>query len=149
MGTNHLTPRGTAHTPRSMQSTWHVVDCGSYIVHILDAHTRNYLKLEQLWSGKDPLWQLEYWKDEAVDEYCEKHPVPTYYNGGNGTPVATDSSFGSYWDPSMVRRLERNQYSSLSSPFPIHRPVISNATKRRDRRAGRRKGRQLRQQQRR
>jgi hypothetical protein len=148
MGTNHLSPRGTAHTPRSMQSTWHVVDCGSYIVHIMDVHTRNHLKLEDLWSGKDPLWQLEYWKDDAVEEYCEKHPVPRFYNGGNSAPVATDP-FGSYWDPAMVRRLERNQYTSLSSPFPRHRPVISNATKRRDRREGKRKRREVQQQQRR
>lgn len=57
-----------------MQSTWHVVDCGSYIVHILDVHTRNYLKLEDLWSEKDPLRQLEYWNDDAVEDYCERHP---------------------------------------------------------------------------
>jgi Ribosomal silencing factor during starvation len=79
LGTNHLTPRGTAHIPRSMQSTWHIVDCGSYIVHILDVHTRNYLKPEDLWSGKDPLRQLEYLNDDAVEEYCEKHPVPMPY----------------------------------------------------------------------
>jgi Ribosomal silencing factor during starvation len=141
MGTNHLTPRGTANTQRSMQSTWHVVDCGNFIVHIMDAYTRNHLKLEDLWSGKDPLWKLEYWNEEAIDEYCQKHPVPAKYNGGNGESTLS----ASIWDPSLVRRLERNQFSS--SPFPSHRPVISNATKRRDRRAGRRKRREQRQEQ--
>ncbi|KAG7362066.1 ribosomal silencing factor during starvation domain containing protein [Nitzschia inconspicua] len=145
MGTNHLTPRGTANTHRSRQSTWHVVDCGNYIVHIMDAYTRNYLKLEDLWSGRDPLWKLEYWNEDAVEEYCQKHPVPPLYNGGNGSSgVEGSESATTYWDPSLVRRLERNQYSS---PFPRHRPVVSNATKRKDRRVGRQKRREQRQQQ--
>jgi hypothetical protein len=150
MGTNHLSPRGTASggtassqfsSTAQSQSTWHVVDCGNYIVHIMDAHTRASLKLEVLWSGKDPLWKLNFLDDDAVEEYCARHPVPASYNGGN----ARADSFGP-WEASMIRRLEHNQYTSFS---PKHHPVIPNATKRRDRQAGRRRKREQWQQKRR
>jgi ribosomal silencing factor RsfS len=146
MGTNHLA---------ATESTWHVIDCGNYIVHILDSTTRRSLQLEKLWSGQDPLWKLEYWDETAIDNYCEKHPVPDEYNGG----VESSRLSTGLWDPSMVRRLERNeryydrrqqqqqQQAQQSSPLH-HRPVISNAIKRQDRRAGRKKRREQKQRQR-
>lgn len=36
----------------SRESTWHVIDCRNFIVHIMDAKTRKALNLENLWSGK-------------------------------------------------------------------------------------------------
>lgn len=89
------------------QDPWRVVDCSNFIVHILDKRTRNHLKLEDLWSGKDPLWRLDLKNDEAVEEYIRTHPVPDDY----GT-VAVD------WDSSLVSKLENSRWTAP------HRPVI-------------------------
>ena len=83
---------------------WRVVDCSNYIVHVLDKRTRKHLKLEDLWSGKDPLWRLDLKNDEAVEEYIRTHPVPDGY----GT-VALD------WDSSIVSKLE-NTLDGTPSP---------------------------------
>ncbi len=118
-------------------TSWEVVDCGNYVVHILDPPTRRALGLEALWSGRDPLWRLDVTNDDAVEDYCANHPVPAGY-GSRGQPQHL-----SLWDARAVRRLERNQYTAT----PAHRPVVPTATKRRDRRAGKRKRREQRQQQ--
>lgn len=124
------------------RNNWEVIDCGNYIVHILDPPTRRALRLEELWSGRDPLWKLDVTNDDAVEDYCAKYPVPADYGGQNGSTAQQQLSM---WDARAVRRLERNQYAA--SPFPSHRPVVPNATKKRDRRAGKRRLREQRQQQ--
>jgi len=113
---------------------WQVLECGNYIVHLFDASTRKRLNLEDLWTGKDPLWKLAYWDDDAIEEYCQRHPA-----GGDDVTSSTTNTSSTAWNPSMVRRLER--YSVT------HRPVIPTAIKQRDRRAGRRKRRELRKRQ--
>jgi hypothetical protein len=137
MGTGHLSTRQRGTMTNTGTSTWHVVDCGNYIVHVMDEVTRRALKLEYLWSGKDPLWKLDYWDESAMDEYCERHPVPNEYNGG--VVSSSSSAATTFWDSSMVRRLERSQYAMS---VPRHRPVVANAIKRRDRRAGRKQKRE-------
>ena len=96
------------------QDSWRVVDCSNFIVHILDKRTRKQLKLEDLWSGKDPLWRLDLKNDEAVEEYIRTHPVPDDY----GT-VAVD------WDSNLVSKLENSRWTAP------HRPVIPKHTSRR------------------
>ncbi len=111
---------------RSLHSSnWNVVDCDNYLVHILDAPTRRAVQLEKLWSGKDPLWKLNIGNEDDVDRYVEQNPVPATYG-------QTDQSS---WD---FGKLERNQ-------FAPHSPIVSSSQKQEDRRAGRRKRRQLRQ----
>jgi len=61
--------------------SWKIVDCGNYIVHILDNTTRRDLRLEELWSGADPIWKLNVFDDDQVEEYCQRHPVPERYDG--------------------------------------------------------------------
>jgi ribosomal silencing factor RsfS len=92
-----------------IQDSWRVVDCSNFIVHIQDQKTRKHLKLEDLWSGKDPLWRLDLKNDEAVEEYIRTHPVPADY--GN---VAVDVD----WDSSLVSKLENSRWTAP------HRPVI-------------------------
>lgn len=125
-----MRPPARASTSRD---DWHVVDCGNFIVHILGPPTRRALQLERLWSGKDPLWRLDLADEDAVEDYCARHPVPAEY--GQAMNVTQQPSA---WDARAVRRLEKNQYTT---PPPSHRPVVPNATKSRDRRAGRRRRR--------
>jgi ribosomal silencing factor RsfS len=119
MGSNRFSPRNSS-------SNWNVVDCSTYLVHIMDTPTREALQLEDLWSGKDPIWKLDIRNEEAVDEYVSRHPVPRNY--GYQQPATL-------WD---IGKLERNQ-------FVPHSPVVSGAQKQQDRRAGRRKRREMRQ----
>lgn len=108
-------------------SNWNVIDCHNYLVHILDPPTRKALQLEKLWSGKDPLWKLDIANEDEVDRYVEQNPVPTSHG------IAEESS----WN---IGKLERNT-------FAPHSPIVPSMQKQEDRRAGRRKRRLLRQQQ--
>ena len=109
---------------------WNVVDCQNYIVHLMDEPTRNALRLEELWSGKDPLWSLDIRNEEAMDQYVAQNPVPADY----GYPHS--SQLKSPWD--SIGKLERNQ-------FAPHTPLVSSLQKQKDRREGRRKRRERRQ----
>lgn len=106
-------------------STWNVVDCQNYIVHIFDVATRRALALEELWSGEDQLWTLDVQDDDEVERYVAENPVPFTY-GSN-----PESLFD-------VGKLERNQ-------FIPHRPVVSGMQKQIDRKVGRKKQRELQQ----
>jgi len=142
--------------------SWKIVDCGNYIVHILDEATRKDLRLEDLWSGFDPLWRLNILDEEAVDDYCAQNPVPAEYDGTTGsrrhgrpslygddrrdgndtnsnanTNTTNDSSSSLDFDGSVLKRLQRNQFGFTRR----HRPVIPQAIKNRNRRAGRKQRR--------
>ena len=125
--------------------SWRVVDCGNYIVHILDEATRMDLRLEDLWSGSDPLWKLNVFDEDEVEDYCARHPVPESYNGtgsssSNGLLGGGDDD--SLFDGAAIKRLQKNQFGSTRR----HKPVISQAIKNRDRKAERRKRRAQREQ---
>ena len=130
----NTTHRATASAPARVigsesgrgSDSWRIVDCGNYIVHILDASTRWDLNLEDLWSGKDPIWNLDFLDEDAVDEYCYQHAVPS----GNDVLLGDDVD---------LRKLEKIRYEK-------HKPVVSQATKNRDRRNTRRKKREEKQQ---
>jgi ribosomal silencing factor RsfS len=116
---------------RSMyqNSTWNVVDCQNFIVHILNGPTRRALRLEDLWSGRDPLWRLDVSNEAQVDDYVAKNPVPADYWGSD-----QHNDRGGW----SISKLERN-------PFVLHSPVIPTDKKQEDRRVGRRKRREMKQ----
>ena len=149
---------GSSGSSITAPESWKIVDCGNYIVHILDEATRKDLRLEDLWSGIDPLWRLNILDEEAVDDYCARNPVPAEYDGTTGsrrhgrpalygddrpdgndtnTNTTNDSSSSLDFDGSVLKRLQRNQFGFTRR----HRPVIPQATKNRNRRAGRKQRR--------
>lgn len=88
-------------------STWVVVDCRNYVVHIQMEHTRKHVNLEYLYSGQDPIRYVNPNDDNAVDHYVLNiNPAPLEY----GPPVANYDS--------TLKRLEKNRYT-----VP-HRPVV-------------------------
>jgi ribosomal silencing factor RsfS len=111
-------------------NTWNVVDCSNYMVHLFDQPTRQALKLEDLWTGKDPLWKLNYQDDDAVEDYVANHSVPPGF-GPN-----PEEWFGK----SSLTKLRHSKH------LFDHRPVVPLATKMNDRKAGRKRRRRLRQQ---
>ena len=121
---------GSKYFQNNLSSNWNVIDCQDYIVHILDESTRRALNLEQLWSGKDPLWELEFEDEEAVDDYVASHPVPFDYGPNPGQVWGTD-----------ISKLQRNQFTAP------HRPVVPSEVKSQDRKIGRRRRREQRNQQ--
>lgn len=123
----------------SPSESWRIVDCGNYIVHILDEATRWDLNLEDLWSGADPLWTLNVFDDDEVEEYCERNPVPSSYNGTGSNADYDHEEY--YMDDAAMKKLERTRFGSTRR----HKPVISQAIKNRDRRMGRRKRREQRE----
>ena len=137
------TRNGSKNNDLFQNSNWQVVDCGNYIVHIMDATTRKALQLEKLWSGNDPLWKLQYWNDDDIEDYCAKYPVPKQYNGND---INTTTSNNSIWDPTtIIRQLERSNNNQYNTRILRHRPVVANAIKRNDRKQGRKKRREQKQ----
>ena len=85
---------------------WIIVDCGNFIVQIMDEQTRETLKLEDRWKtpvGDEDVEDLlgeEFFKgkkkkvlkhpetggllydDETIDRYCELNPIPDTYDVG-------------------------------------------------------------------
>lgn len=125
--------------------SWRIVNCGKYIVHILDEPTRLDLNLEDLWSGADPLWKLNVFDDDEIEEYCLKHPVPESFNGTgsrrDSSGFEDDDNEGVFMDGAAMKKLERTRFGSTRR----HKPVISQATKNKDRRVGRKKRREQRE----
>mmetsp|Transcript_1 Transcript_1/g.5 ORF Transcript_1/g.5 Transcript_1/m.5 type:complete len:485 (-) Transcript_1:83-1537(-) len=125
--------------------SWRIVDCGNYVVHILDEATRWDLNLEDLWSGADPLWDLNIFDEDAIEEYCEKHPVPSSYDGTGSSSRDgghRGDEAGEFVDAAAMKRLQRTRFGSNRR----HRPVIPHAIRNRHRRIGRKKRREQRQQ---
>jgi len=102
---------GISGTP-SLRETWRVVDCGNFIVHIQDEVTRRSLRLDDLWSGKDPIWKLDWTNEDKVDEYVAKFPVPTEYEQLNASLDVSSSSGGA----NLYRYLATTRYSKLQRP---------------------------------
>ena len=125
---------GLGSSLESSSSSWQIVDCRNYIVHIMDPMTRSRFKLEALWTGKDPIWRLDWTDENAVDKYVDEQQHQLEDDiAGSGSP----------WDDGrLINRLERTSFSTAR-----HRPVIASSIKNRDRRAGRRQRRRLREQQ--
>jgi ribosomal silencing factor RsfS len=90
--------------------TWRVVDCQNFVVHILDDMTRDALQLEALWSGKDPIWHINWTDEEAVDGYVAKHPVPDAYERAT---TLTDM------DQDIIAKLSKTRYAT-----PYRRPIV-------------------------
>jgi len=130
----------------SPSESWRIVNCGNYIVHILDEKTRWDLNLEDLWSGADALWKLNVFDDDDVEEYCQKHPVPETYNGTGSNSGSNGHLYGEdddgHMDGAAMKRLERTRFGLTRR----HRPVVEQAIKNRDRRIGRKKRRAQREQ---
>mmetsp|Transcript_39010 Transcript_39010/g.94424 ORF Transcript_39010/g.94424 Transcript_39010/m.94424 type:complete len:556 (+) Transcript_39010:1515-3182(+) len=132
---------GLGSSLESSSSSWQIIDCRNYIVHIMDPMTRSKFRLEALWTGKDPIWKLDWTDEDAVDKYVgdqqkQQHKQQRYDDDDNGDT-------GNPWDDGrLIHRLERTSFSTAR-----HRPVIASSTKNRDRRAGRRQRRRLREQQ--
>jgi hypothetical protein len=129
-------------------SSWQIIDCRNYIVHIMDPKTRSNLNLEALWSGKDPLWKLDWTDDNAVDNYVNQDHNQRQQHNGRGDDDHDDhvDTGGTIWDDDgrLIHRLERTTYSTRTAR---HRPVIPLSTKSLDRRAGRRQRRRQREEQ--
>lgn len=87
-------------------SKWLVVDCMNYIVHLQDEETRETLKLEDLWAGKDGLHKLNALDDDDVEDYVAANPVPSNYN-----PTSVD------FDETM-RQLQKSRWVAP------HKPVV-------------------------
>lgn len=66
---------------------WMLVDCGNLFVHLLDAHTRRSLKLEEHWRNPQrhfPVGGTEEQMEARIDLFVANNPVPADYNVGNG-----------------------------------------------------------------
>lgn len=98
-------PEGNNRNSQTDES-WIVVDCRNYVVHFQDETTRKLIDLEALWSGKDPMFQIDYRNEDQVDEYVANHPVPVNY--GRST-VEFDN---------VLKQLHKNRYTSP------HKPVV-------------------------
>jgi hypothetical protein len=139
--TNRAALGASAYGPQTSES-WRIVDCGNYIVHILDEDTRWDLNLEDLWSGADPLWTLNVFDDDAVEDYCQKHPVPSTYNGtGSSRHAGLDDDDEEWLDGAALKKLERTRFGHSRR----HNPVVPQSTRNKDRRIGRKKRRDRRQ----
>jgi len=79
---------------------WMVVDCQNFVVNILLEDTRRHLNLEDLWTGKDPIWTIDSADEEAWDAYVQAYPAPEGY----GAPANS-------WDAAL-RKLEKNRYTA-------------------------------------
>merc|ERR1712032_692498 len=99
-----------------------IVDCGNYIVHVLDGPTRHDLRLEDLWSGKDPLLQLNAFDEDAIEDYCQYNPVPERYNGTGS--VNNNRNYYEFGGAPAIKKLERSQFG-----MPRHKPVVAQAIK--------------------
>mmetsp|Transcript_32012 Transcript_32012/g.66836 ORF Transcript_32012/g.66836 Transcript_32012/m.66836 type:complete len:407 (-) Transcript_32012:1191-2411(-) len=106
---------------------WMVVDCRNFLVHIQVESTRKALRLEDLWTGKDPLWKINCSNESEVDAYIDRFPIPEGY----GAQVND-------WEKTM-RNLERNRYT------PHHRKV----ERRKNRKEKKQRAKQMAQQSRR
>ena len=97
------------------EARWIIVDCRNYVVHFQDEKTRKALKLEALWSGEDPLHNINPLDENAVEDYLAANPVPDDYG-----PTVTN------WDETL-KQIEKKRWS-----IP-HRPVVPRklGTKRR------------------
>lgn len=93
------------------EETWIVVDCRNYIVHFQDETTRKLINLEALWSGKDPMFKIDYRDEDQVDDYIASHPVPVNY--GRST-VEFDN---------VLKQLHKSRYTSP------HKPVVRKKKK--------------------
>jgi len=150
---------GSRMTANNPSESWRIVDCGNYIVHILDEATRYDLNLEDLWSGADPLWRVNVFDEDEVEDYCRRHPVPESFNGtgsrnsNSNSGSADGSGSGSthhsrpeeedgYMDGAFIKRLERTRFGSTRR----HKPVVPQSIKNRDRRIGNKKRREQREQ---
>ena len=90
---------------------WYVVDCGNYVVHIQDAHTRTSVNLAALWSGQDPIRKVDCTSDESVDDYVSRYPVPQNYTVGGS--IASSSSLlydVNNWDTTM-KQFEKSRWT--------------------------------------
>jgi len=129
LGANQNTangPQSAASSFSNPSSSWMIVDCGNYIVHILDAATRKQLQLEKLWSGKDDLWKVNLFDEDAVEDYCYHNPVPDRY-GSSGSRRGEGGDLNS----TITRRLE-NQ-SIYGTGRPKHHLAVSQSQRNRDR----------------
>jgi ribosomal silencing factor RsfS len=86
--------------------TWFVVDCGNYVVHLLDDKTRKALRLEDLWTGRDRLARVNWMDEESVEAYVEANPVPDDY----GSPRSAFED--------TIKQIEKSRYAVK------HRPVV-------------------------
>lgn len=110
-----LGPEGIDENDPFDDSTWVIVDCDNHVVHIMDDITRNHLKLEDLWSGKEKaLLKLNSMDEEAVDEYVAANPVPEGYGRRRSN---------SDWNETM-RRLEKTRFTTEHK-----RPVVPKKRK--------------------
>lgn len=98
-------------------SNWMVVDCRNFVVHILEEKTRAALNLEGLWNGKDPLHQVSFQDEDAVENYIAAHPVPDNY--GAHSLLNWDDRF---------RQLQKNRW------LAPHKPVVKSQRQKRKRR---------------
>jgi ribosomal silencing factor RsfS len=104
-------PEGNHRSSSQAEETWIVVDCRNYVVHFQDEITRKLIDLEALWSGKDPLFEIDYRDENQVDDYVANHPVPMHY--GRST-VEFDN---------VLKQLHKRRYTSP------HKPVVRKTKK--------------------
>jgi ribosomal silencing factor RsfS len=104
-------PEGNQRSSSQAEETWIVVDCRNYVVHFQDEVTRKLIDLEALWSGKDPLFEIDYRDEDQVDDYVASHPVPMHY--GRST-VEFDN---------VLKQLHKRRYTSP------HKPVVRKTKK--------------------
>ena len=88
----------------SDNNDWLVVDCRNYVVHLQTPGMRSAVNLQALWTGDDPLYKLDSYDEDAVDEYVAKHPTPLEYD----TDASSTLSFVQSFD-SRLRALQKNR----------------------------------------
>jgi len=68
---------------------WYSIDCGNYIVHIMDPITRASLNLELLWEynvdqtaerKRDELRTIDMNNEDEIEDYIGKNPIPEEYS---------------------------------------------------------------------
>lgn len=113
---------------------WYSIDCGNYIVHIMDPITRASLNLELLWEyndnvdstaaaeserKRDELRTIDMNNEDEIEDYIGKNPIPEEYaqkfiheyakNGGvNSVDVFRNLRF-KVWEDQMKRQEKKKK----------------------------------------
>ena len=81
---------------------WYAVHCGNYVVHIQDTDTRKAVNLAALWSGKDPIRQVDCTDEDAVEDYVGRYPVPENYIVGGSIAASSTMLYDvNNWEATM------------------------------------------------
>jgi len=79
-----LRSRAPGATGAEGEGDWVVVDCGNWLVHAMDAHSRKCIRLEEHWKRPEtcqmPEGRNEQEVEDKLDMLVAANPVPDEYN---------------------------------------------------------------------